>query len=116
MNLVYAFIYGLIAQIISFVAIQGSYKYTILKNNSWIPVLMGIPVSYLLIKSVHHFIEAFHGEIWPSRLIGQSIGVATFSVMGWFMFQEKMTMKTIICLTLAFCIVFIQIYWKTPKI
>jgi di/tricarboxylate transporter len=115
MQLVLAFFYGLLAQIISFIAIQGSYKYTFLKNNQWIPVLMGIPVSYLILKSVHYFIEAFNGEIWPSRLLGQSIGVVTFSVMGWFMFQEKITMKTFVCLLLAFAIVFIQVYWKTPK-
>lgn len=116
MNLVYAFIYGLLAQILSFIAIQGSYKIPLLKNNIWIPVMMGIPVSYLILKSVHYFIESFHGEIWPSRLLGQSIGVITFSVMGWFMFQEKITIKTAVCLILAFTIVIIQFAWKTPKI
>lgn len=116
MQLVYAFFYGLLAQIISFVAIQGSYKIPLLKNNMWIPVAMGLPVSYFILKSVHHFIDAFDGEIWPSRLLGQSIGVITFSFMGWWIFQEKMTMKTIVCLILAFTIVIIQFAWKTPKL
>jgi len=116
MQLVYAFLYGLLAQIISFVAIQGSSKIPLLKNNMWIPVMMGIPVSFLILKSVHYFIQAFNGEIWPSRLLGQSIGVITFSIMGWFMFHEKITIKTIVCLILAFTIVIIQFAWKTPKI
>lgn len=116
MQLVYAFVYGLLAQILSFVAIQGSYKIPFLKQNMWIPVLMGVPISYLILKSVHCFIDAFDGEIWPSRLLGQSIGVITFSILGWLMFQEKMTTKTAVCLILAFTIVIIQFAWKTPKI
>lgn len=116
MQIVYAFVYGLLAQILSFVAIQGSYKIPLLKNNTWIPVMMGIPVSYLILRSVHFFIEAFNGESWPSRLIGQSIGVITFSVMSWIMFSEKITLKTAVCIVLAFTIVVIQFAWKTPKI
>ena len=114
-KLVLAFFYGVLAQIISFLAIQGSYKIEFLKNNSWIAILSGIPVSYLLIKSVHYFIEIFNGEIWPSRLIGQSIGVVMFSIMGWLMFSEKLTAKTIVCIILAMTVVIIQFAWKTSK-
>lgn len=113
MQLVKAFIFGLLAQILSFISVQGSYKIAFLKNNLWIPVLMGVPISYLIIKSVHYFVNAFNGEIWPSRLIGQSIGVIVFGVMGWLMFSEKMTIKTIVCITLAMSIVVIQVAWKT---
>jgi multidrug transporter EmrE-like cation transporter len=115
-KLVLAFFYGVLAQIISFLAIQGSYKIEFLKNNSWIAILSGIPVSYLLIKSVHYFIESFNGEIYPGRLIGQAIGFLVFSLMGWIMFSERLTIKSLVCMILAMTIVVIQFAWKTPKI
>lgn len=112
MNAALAFLYAILSQVLSFIAIQGSYKIPILKNNQWIPILMGIPVSYLILKSVHYFIEAFDSQ-WASRLVGQSIGVIVFSIMNWIMFSEKITIKTAVCITLAMTIVVIQVAWKT---
>tara|TARA_R110000868_G_scaffold410650_2_gene699407 strand:- start:2067 stop:2288 length:222 start_codon:yes stop_codon:yes gene_type:complete len=73
---------------------------------------MGIPISYLILKSVHYFIEAFNGEIYPSRMLGQSIGVITFVVMSWLMFNEPITIKHALCIFLAFVIIGIQLFWK----
>jgi len=112
MNLLKGFIYGLIAQVITFLQLQGQMKYSILKNNTWFVVLLGLPISYLFMISVKHFVAAYDGQIWPSRLIGFGIGVVVFGLMSHWLFKEPFTLKTLICLGLGSLIVLIQILWK----
>ena len=112
MNLLKGFIYGLIAQVITFMQLQGQMKYSILKNNTWFVVLLGLPISYLFMISVKHFVAAYDGQIWPSRLIGFGIGVVVFSLMSHWLFKEPFTLKTLVCLGLGSLIVLIQILWK----
>ena len=112
MNLFYGILWGLIAQIITFLQLQGQMRYDILKNNTWFLVLMGIPISYMFMQSVKNFVLAFNGEIWPSRILGFGIGVIVFSIMSTFLFKEHFTLKTGICLLLGLCIILVQIFWK----
>ena len=87
-------------------------KYSILKNNTWFVVLLGLPISYLFMISVKYFVAAYDGQIWPSRLIGFGIGVIVFGLMSHWLFKEPFTLKTLICLGLGSLIVLIQILWK----
>jgi hypothetical protein len=112
MDLLKGFIYGLIAQVITFMQLQGQMKYSILKNNTWFVVLLGLPISYLFMISVKHFVAAYDGQIWPSRLIGFGIGVVVFGLMSHWLFKEPFTLKTLLCLGLGSLIVLIQILWK----
>jgi len=112
MHLLKGFIFGLLAQIITFLQLQGQLKIDWIKNNMWFGILMGLPISFLFMMSVKNFVEAFDGQIWPSRLIGFGIGVVTFTVMSHYMFREPLTPKTLICLGLGTLIVLIQILWK----
>jgi hypothetical protein len=112
MDLLKGFIYGLIAQVITFMQLQGQMKYSILKNNTWFVVLLGLPISYLFMISVKYFVAAYDGQIWPSRLIGFGIGVIVFGLMSHWLFKEPFTLKTLICLGLGSLIVLIQILWK----
>jgi len=112
MNLLKGFIYGLIAQIMTFLQLQGQLRYNVLKNNTWFVVLLGLPISYLFMISVKHFVAAYDGQIWPSRLIGFGIGVVVFSLMSHWLFKEPFTLKTLVCLGLGSLIVLIQILWK----
>jgi multidrug transporter EmrE-like cation transporter len=112
MQLLKGFMFGLMAQIITFLQLQGQLKIEWLKNNMWFGIMMGMPISFLFMMSVKNFVEAFDGQIWPSRLIGFGIGVITFAVMSHYMFREPMTPKTLICLGLGTLIILIQIFWK----
>lgn len=112
MKLFYGFAYGLIAQVMTFLQLQGNIKYGLLQKYPLLTLLSAIPISYCFIKSVEYFVAAYSGQIWPSRLIGFGIGVIVFSLMSRFMFGESFTPKTIVCLVLATCIVTIQIMWK----
>jgi multidrug transporter EmrE-like cation transporter len=74
--------------------------------------MMGIPISMLFIYSVKNMIIAFNGQMWPSRLIGFSVGAVVFTWLSWLIFKEPLTLKTIVCLILAIGILIIQLFWK----
>jgi multidrug transporter EmrE-like cation transporter len=112
MNLFKGVLYGLFAQIITFLQLQGQLKIDFLKDNLWFTLLMGIPISFLFMSSVKYFVLAYNGEIWPSRLIGFGIGTVVFTFMSYFLFKEPLTLKTLICLGLGISIILIQIFYK----
>ena len=105
-------LYGSIGQVLSFIQLQGGIKWGWTPKYTWAMVLLGLPVSFFFMKSVQHFIAAFDGEIYPSRLIGFSIGIIVFGIMGWYLFREGITLKTGMCLLLSLAIILIQILWK----
>jgi hypothetical protein len=112
MNIVWGILWGLAAQIITFLQLQGQIKYQWIKDNMWFAVLMGIPISFMFMKSVKNFVLAFDGQIWPSRLLGFELGVIVFSGMSYFLFKEPLTTKTGICLFLGLLIILTQLFWK----
>lgn len=111
-RLLYGIGFGIIAQVMTFLQLQGQMKYDFLKNNMWITLLMGIPISYLFMMSVKNIVLAYGGQIWPSRLIGFGIGVIIFTIMSEIMFKEPITLKTVTCLILALAIILVQLFWK----
>lgn len=112
MTLVYGMAIAIIAHILSFFQLQGQFKISYLKNNAWAVVLLGVPVSYLFVYSVKFMVGAYNGELWPSRLIGFSVGTIVFTVLSYFMFDEAITSKTLICLGLCVIILLIQLFWR----
>jgi multidrug transporter EmrE-like cation transporter len=112
MKLIYGILFGTAAQIITFLQLQGQIKYDFLKNNLWVAAIMGIPISLLFMASVKNMVNAYDGQIWPSRLIGFGIGVVVFTAMSYWLFKEPMTPKTLTCLGLGVLIILIQILWK----
>jgi len=74
--------------------------------------LMGVPVGYFVILASREMVSLYDGQTWPNRIIGFSIGVIVFSIMAWFILKEPMTTKTLICLSLSFVILLIQLFWK----
>ena len=105
-------LYGAIGQVITFMQLQGSYKYGWYDKYKWIVLLISVPMGWIYIKSVHYFIEGFGGQIWPSRLVGFGIGVIVFTLMSYFIFKEPLNLKNALCLSLGFLIVLIQLIFK----
>ena len=112
MRIITGILWGIAAQILTFIQLQGQLKYGWLKSNVWLGALMGIPISLMFMESVKNFVLAYDGAIWPSRLIGFGIGVVVFTIMSLWLFKEPLTLKTILCLLLGLCIIAIQIFWK----
>lgn len=112
MKLLYGILFGLIAQILTFLQLQGQMKYDWFKNHPILMAFVGVPISYLFMMSVKNMVSAYDGQMWPSRLIGFGIGVIVFTIMSYWLFKEPLTLKTLTCLSLGVCIILIQILWK----
>ena len=89
-NIIIGIIYGIIAQVGTFLQLQGNVKYGWFDKYPIIVLLTSIPIGYFYIKSVHHFVLGFNGELWPSRLIGFVVGIFVFSVMSIMLFNEPL--------------------------
>ena len=105
-------LWGLAAQILTFLQLQGQIRYEWLRTHMWFTLLMGVPISYMFIQSVRNMVIAYNGQIWPSRLIGFSLSVTVFTAMSYFLFKEPITIKTGICLFLGLLIILTQLFWK----
>ncbi len=111
MKILYALLLGAIAQVISFIQLQGQSIWKFPKDNPFVMMFLGLPISILFIHSTKLMNEHFLAS-WPGRLIGFGVGVVIFTIMSWLLFQELPTPKTITCLILAVIIIAIQIFWK----
>ena len=112
MNLIKGMLLGLVAQILTFIQLQGNIKWGLLSKYPIMTLMVSIPMAWLFMKSVEYFVVAYNGEIWPSRLIGFAIGIIVFATMSVLMFKEPITAKTFVCLILACFILGVQILWK----
>jgi hypothetical protein len=112
MEIIYGIIYGLLGQIGSYMQLQGAMKLGWYPKYFWPMMLLSVPLSLAYVKSVEHFVTAFNGEIWPSRLIGFGLGIVTFSTLSYYMFKEPFTPKTLVCIGLGLIIIALQIFWK----
>lgn len=111
MKIVYALTLSVIAQIISFIQLQGQMLWKFPKDNPYVMMLLGLPISLIFIKTTKIMNQHFDAN-WPGRLIGFGVGVIVFTIMSWLLFKESPTPKTLVCLGLAFTIVTLQIFWK----
>ena len=109
-NLFLGIFYGLIAQIGTFLQLQGNIRYGWYEKHPILLLSSSIPLAWLYIKSVELFVSAFDGRIWPSRFIGFSLGVIVFALMSRYLFGEPITLKVVVSIFLALCIVLAQIY------
>lgn len=112
MHLFYGILFGTIGQVLSFLQLQAGIKYGWWEKYPYLILASAVPACWMYIKSVQHLILSFHGELWPSRLIGFGIGVVVFSILSYILFKEAFTAKTIICLFLGFSIIAIQLFWR----
>ncbi len=106
------FVFGFLAQVLTFYQLQGQMKYTFFKNNTLLIAFMGVPISLLFMHSVQNFIKYGDGQLWPSRILGQAIGLFVFTSLSIILFREPLTTKTVVCLLLGICIMIIQLFWK----
>ena len=112
MNLIIGMLLGMTAQFLTFIQLQGRWKFDWMKENPWWMVLLGLPISYLFMSSVKYMVEYFDGQLWPSRLIGFAVGTIVFTFMSMLWFDEPITTKTGICLSLSVLILLVQLFWK----
>ena len=112
MNFILGLLFGIAAQVFTFIQLQGQFKFQWMKDNPIYMALMGFPLSLLYIASVRYMVAHFEGNMWPSRLLGFATGAIVFTIMSWAWFKEPLTLKTLVCLGLAVCIMLIQLFCK----
>ena len=105
-------IYFVIGQIIIWFQSHLQFFNNWSKDNPLLIAIPGVLVSYVSILATKHLAEAYGGLVWPSRLIGFGIGIILFSALTWILLGEKIEMKSLVCVILAFCILLIQLFWK----
>ena len=110
--LLLGFIYFIIGQIVIWFQSHLQFISNWSKEHPFLIAIPGIAVSYVSILATRNLAEAFDGLVWPSRLIGFSIGIILFSALTWLLLGEKIEMKSAVCVVLAFCILLIQLFWK----
>jgi len=108
----FIFLIYTISQIFTFYQLQGHLWNKWIKENPFMMTLIGIPISYYVILASRHMVNLWDGQTWPNRIIGFCLGVIVFSIMSWFLLKEPLTTKTIVCLSLCFIILLIQLFWK----
>jgi multidrug transporter EmrE-like cation transporter len=111
MKIFYALLLSIIGQVVSFIQLQGQIAWKFPRENPYIMMLLGLPISLIFIKTTKIFNDHYDAN-WPGRLIGFGVGVIVFTIMSWLIFKEHPTPKTLTCLGLAFTIVVLQIFWK----
>lgn len=112
MDLIKGILWGILGQVLAFLQLQGSVKFGWHKTYPLLVYSGAVIGMWVFIQSVDKIVQAYNGELWPSRLIGFGIGVIVFTTMSWIMFKEPVNAKTLVCLALAAGIVGIQIFWK----
>ena len=111
-QIVYGMLIGALAQVFVFIQLQGQFKVEWIKEHPFVMALIGVPISYMFINSSRLLVNAFDGQLWPSRLIGFGVGIAVYIIMSRLWFNEPITLKTFTCLLLSTTIILIQLFWK----
>lgn len=112
MNFIIGIFLGIAAQVLTFIQLQGQFRYEWAKDNPFLMSLLGVPLSMLYLGSVKYMVAHFEGQLWPSRLLGFAIGAIVFTAMSWMWFREPLSLKTVVCLGLAVGILVVQLFWK----
>ena len=103
----------LLGQTLAWYQTNGQFISTWIKEH---PILVaaigGIPVGYSYILGTTYLVQAFDGAVWPSRLLGFSMGILAFTTLTLIHMGEAITLKTSIVHMLALSIILIQVLWK----
>jgi hypothetical protein len=76
-------------------------------------MLFGVPAGFFFWFATREAVLAM-GEAWGPRMLGFGMSYITFPVLAWyFMNETPFSPKTLLCIILSFCIISIQLFWKT---
>ena len=108
-KLVLSLLLIIIANIGTWFQFQGHYwlDKPFLKSLTFV-MLSGAILSPLFWYATKFSYEYF-GQFWNIRLMGFGAGTIVFGLLTWTLMNEAPTLKTIICIMLALCIVLIQV-------
>jgi len=102
-----------LAQSLSWFQTNGQFLSEWVKNHPiTVAGVMGIPVGLAYIYGTTYVVEAFNGQLWPSRLTGFATGIFSFTILTYVFMKEGVNLKTGVILILATVIIILQVFWK----
>ncbi len=101
-----------LAATITWFQLNGQFIWKSFKENTFLVVLLGIPISYCYIWATKYTVESMDGVMWPTRFIGFGIGVVVYAILVGIFFNEGINLKTSISLALSILLILIQIFYK----
>ena len=94
------------------IQINGPLIWPWAKKYKLLLLLVGIPITYIFMEATRLTVNGFEGQFWPGRFVSFVSGIMIFTAFTYFFKGEGITLKTAISLTLASCIILIQLFWK----
>ena len=83
------------------------------RNRPLLPILVFIVPASLCFWYGMRLAYAEMGEVWGPRFLIFALSYLTFPLLTWYFLNESMfTVKTMACVTLAFVIALIQLFWR----
>jgi len=89
----------------------GQFKWDFFKNNVWLIILSGLPITLMYYYSTRFGVDGF-GNTWSLRIIQFVMGIVVFWALNTYFLNEQLNMKNGISLLLCIVIVLIQAFWK----
>ena len=103
----------LAAHILTFFQLNGQFlKTDWFRNNEFLVAASGIILSYFYIWGTRYTVAGFDNTLWPARFVGFGIGMIVYAIGVSYFFNEGITTKTAISLSLALALICIQVLWK----
>ena len=109
---VLAVLFFSVAQCVAWMQMNAPILWSSFNRYKWLLMLLGIPVTWMFMSATRYAVTGFDGNLWPGRILSFVTGIITFTALTWFLKGEAVTIKTTICLVLAFAILLIQVFWK----
>ena len=111
-NLLYGIIFIALGHIGVFFQLNGQFKWDWFKNNEWVIAACGMVLSFFYIWGTKYLVAGMDGLLWPTRFIGFGVGIIIYALCVGYFFNEGITTKTIVSLSIATVLICIQILWK----
>ena len=108
----FAIILFTIGQGLVWIQVNGPLLWPWAKKYKLLLMLFGIPITYLFMEATRFAVTGFEGMFWPGRFVSFVSGIMIFTLFTYMFKGEGITLKTAVSLTLASCIILIQLFWK----
>lgn len=110
--IIIAIILFIIGQGLVWIQINGPLIWDWAKKYKLALTLVGIPITYIFMEATRIAVSGYEGLFWPARFSSFVSGILIFTAFTYFFKGEGISLKTAVSLTLASCIILIQLFWK----
>jgi hypothetical protein len=88
------------------------FKYPKLGPEWWGWYIAALPITWLFLKSTQLGVEGFGNSLWANRFLGFSVGMIVYAILTSHFFNQPMTSKVWVQVSLCVIIMCVQVFWK----